>query len=51
MHPITHFNMKLSGHEPQIRLDISGFVHFYQFIDYFCTHLSDKDGAVAGRTR
>jgi hypothetical protein len=51
MHPIAHINMELSGSQTQIRLDISGFVHFYLFVDYFCTHLSDKDGAVAGRTR
>jgi hypothetical protein len=51
MHPIAHLNMKLSGFETQIRFDISGTVHFDLSVDRFSTHLSDKDGAVAGRTR
>jgi hypothetical protein len=51
VNPITHFNMQLRDFQPHFRFKIPRIVHIYPFIDYFCTHLSDKDGAVAGRTR
>ena len=51
MDPIAHLHIQVSNFETQIRLDISRFVHIDLFVDYFCTQFSDKDGAVAGRTR